>query len=77
MRRGLRLPSLVLVVAVSLAGTAFAQERVPDPPLIQKSLTLEPPAQIVGAPSLDFEPSPSMIYVGTVGGVLYAVEASF
>lgn len=41
------------------------------------AVALEPSAQIVGAPSLDIGFAPNMIYVGSVSGVLYAVEASF
>jgi Calx-beta domain/PQQ-like domain len=41
------------------------------------AVALEPSSLIVGPPSLDIGLNPNMIYVGSVSGVFYAVEASF
>ncbi len=59
------------------AGLLRMDVSLPNPSSSVTAVAIEDSAMIVGPPSLDIRPNPNMIYVGSDGGVIYAVEASF
>jgi hypothetical protein len=59
------------------AGLLRIDTSLSDPGPSVQSIELEEAATILGPPSLDIRFTPSFIYVGSVSGVVYAVEASF
>jgi outer membrane protein assembly factor BamB len=59
------------------AGLIRIDTSLSDPGPSATAVELEDAAAIVGPPSLDIRFTPNIIYVGSVNGVVYAVEASF